>query len=100
MNPNRQAFPPFRRLRFSLSPRQWRERKTDVIYYNDDKGINPSTARPIPMCQKFYRLQDGVNRISYNLVYEFRSSVRDSNLSSVIIFILFKSKTFLLVVFD
>ena len=52
------------------------------------------------MCQKFYRLQDGVNRISYNLVYEFRSSVRDSNLSSVIIFILSKSKTFLLVVFD
>ena len=52
------------------------------------------------MCQKIYRLQDGVNRISYNLVYEFRSSVRDSNLSSVIIFILSKSKTFLLVVFD
>ena len=52
------------------------------------------------MCQQFYRLQDDVNRISYNLVYEFRSSVRDSNLSSVIIFILSKSKTFLLVVFD
>ena len=52
------------------------------------------------MCQNIYRLQDDVNRISYNLVYEFRSSVRDSNLSSVIIFILSKSKTFLLVVFD
>ena len=63
-------------------------------------GINPSTARPIPMCQQFYCLQDDVNRISYNLVYEFRSSVRDSSLTSVVIIILSKSKTILLVVFD
>ena len=52
------------------------------------------------MCQKFHRLQDDVNRISYNLVFEFRSSVKDSNLTSIVIFISSKSKTILLAVFD
>ena len=84
--------PPSPASGFYLSPQQWREIKTNAIYYNNDKSINPLTVQPIPLCQGFHCLQDDVDRISCNLVFEFRSSVQDSNLTSVIIFILFKSK--------
>ena len=68
--------------------------------YNDDNVFDESTVRPIPSCQEFHRLQDGIVRITCNSVFEFRSSVKDYILTSIVIFISSKSKTILLVVFD
>ena len=71
-----------------------------MLNYNDDNDFDESIVRPIPSCREFYRLQDGIGRIICNLVFEFRSSVKDYILSSIVIFISSKSKKSLLVVFD
>ena len=71
-----------------------------MLNYNDDNDFDESTVQPTPSCREFYRLQDVIGRITCNLVFEFRSSVKDYILSSIVIFISSKSKKSLLVVFD